>query len=93
MDISSIVLGLVLAFAFGGIALLILVYAPPGSEKLADALVSAAIKLVDAAVKALNKSMAKQDMVISDRTYDPVPEMRLDELEGVAHTLREWRRA
>lgn len=91
VDFTSVVVGLVLAFAVGGIALLILVYAPPGSEKLANALVAAAIKLLDAATSAINKSMQKQDTVIGADTFDPVPEQRLSDLVGLRNEVIGWR--
>lgn len=89
MDVNSVVLGLILAFVLGGVALLIMVYAPPKSERLANALVSAAIKLVEAAIKALSGAMEKQN--ISAATFDPVPELRVSELSDAVTSLREWR--
>lgn len=91
MDIGNIVLGLILAFVLGGAALLVMVYAPPKSERLANALISAAIKLVDAAVKALSGAMEKQDIVISAATFDPVPEQRLSDLITLRNGLEDWK--
>jgi trans-2-enoyl-CoA reductase len=91
MDVNSVVLGLILAFALGGIALLIMVYAPPKSERLANALVSAAIKLIEAAVKALSGAM-EQDTVISAATFDPAPEQRLDDLVALRNGLEDWKK-
>lgn len=91
MDVNSVVLGLILAFVLGGTALLVMVYAPPKSERLANALVSAAIKLVEAAVKALSGAMEKQDTVISAATFDPDPEQRLGDLVALRNGLEDWK--
>lgn len=90
IDWFSVAIGLVAAVLFGGIALYITVYAPPGNEKLANALVDAAVKLLDAAIKAINKSMQKQDTVIGADTFDPVPEQRLNDLVDMKNNLRYW---
>lgn len=89
MDVSGIVLGVVLAFTIGGIALLVLMYAPPGSERVANALIDAAIKLLDAAIKAINKSIQKQTTVIGADTFDPVPEQRLSDLVALRNGLED----
>ena len=91
-DLALIAIGVAAAVLFGALAIYLSVYKTPSSDKMIAALVAAAQKLLDAAVKALVKQMEKEAVKTSARdTFDPVPEMRMAGLQDVADALHNWR--
>ena len=85
-------IGVVAAILFGALAIYLSVYKTPSSDKMIAALVAAAQKLLDAAVKALVKQMEYKNAQAAARdTYDPVPEARMASLQDVADALHNWR--
>ena len=92
IDWLSVGIGVAAAVLFGALAIYLSVYKTPSSDKMIAALVAAAQKLLDAAVKALVKQMEKEAVKTSARdTFDPVPEMRMAGLQDVADALHNWR--
>lgn len=92
IDWLSIGIGVALAGLAGALAIYLSVYKTPASDKMISFLVTAAQKLLDAAVAALVKQMEKEAVKTSARdTFDPVPEMRMSSLQDVADALYNWR--
>jgi len=92
IDWLSVGIGVVAAILFGALAIYLSVYKTPSSDKMIAALVAAAQKLLDAAVKALVKQMEYKNAQAAARdTYDPVPEARMASLQDVADALHNWR--
>jgi len=92
IDWLSVGIGVAAAILFGALAIYLAVYKTPSSDKVIAALVAAAQKLLDAAVKALVKQMEKEAVKTSARdTFDPVPEARMASLQDVADALHNWR--
>lgn len=92
IDWLSVGIGVAAAAVFGALAIYLSVYKTPSSDKMIAALVAAAQKLLDAAVKALVKQMEKENALADARnTYDPVPEARMTSLQDVADALHNWR--
>ena len=92
IDWFSVGIGVAAAILFGALAIYLSVYKTPSSDKMIAALVDAAQKLLDAAVKALVEQMEKENALASARdTYDPVPEARMASLQDVADALYNWR--
>jgi len=93
IDWLSVGIGVAAAILFGALAIYLAVYKTPSSDKMIAALVAAAQKLLDAAVKALVKQMNKEAVLTSARdAYDPVPEARMASLQDVADALHNWRK-
>jgi hypothetical protein len=91
IDWLSVGIGVAAAILFGALAIYLSVYTP-SSDKMIAALVDAAQKLLDAAVKALVKQMEyKNAQAAARNTYDPVPEARMASLQDVADALYNWR--
>jgi hypothetical protein len=92
IDWLSVGIGVAAAILFGALAIYLSVYRTPSSDKMIAALVDAAQKLLDAAVKALVKQMEyKNAQAAARNTYDPVPEARMASLQDVADALYNWR--
>jgi len=87
-DLAFVAIGVAAAFLFGAVAVYLAVWKTPNSERLADFLVVAAGRLLDAAVTALTKAMDKQERLAGERStvlnYDP----KLDRVISARETLR-----